>query len=58
MLVVLLGPRYGAGVALAISLAIRVANVAGELLAVLLIHAIYGARMLTRMRRSRPTYAI
>lgn len=45
-LVVLLGPRYGTGVALLISLAIRVANVAGELLAVLVIHVVYIARLL------------
>jgi hypothetical protein len=52
-LVVLLGPRYGAGVALGISLAIRVANVAGELLAVLLIHAMYAARLLAvRLERT------
>ena len=38
-LVVLLGPRYGVGVALGVSLMIRVANVAGELLAVALVHA-------------------
>ena len=52
-LVVLLGPHYGPGLALAISLAIRVANVAGELLAVLLIHAAYGARVLIRTWRKR-----
>jgi hypothetical protein len=45
-LVVLLGPRYGAAAALGISLAIRVANVAGELLAVVLIHAAYALRMI------------
>jgi hypothetical protein len=52
-LVVLLGPRYGTGVALAISLALRVSNVAGELLAVLLIHTGYVARLLAvRLRRT------
>ncbi|HLF68991.1 MAG TPA: lysylphosphatidylglycerol synthase domain-containing protein, partial [Gaiellaceae bacterium] len=46
MLVVLLGPSYGLGVAVAISLAIRLANVAGELLAVALVHGAYGAHAL------------
>ena len=43
MLVVLLAPSYGMGVAIAISLAIRLANVAGELLAVALVHVVYVA---------------
>lgn len=42
-LVVLLGPRYGSGVALGISLVIRVVNVAGEFLAVALVHGAYAA---------------
>lgn len=46
MLVVLLGPSYGLGVAVAISLAIRLANVAGELLAVALVHAVHAAHTL------------
>lgn len=40
MLVVLLAPSYGVDVALAIALAIRLANVAGELLAVALVHGV------------------
>ncbi len=44
MLVVLLGPRYGTGVAILISLMMRLANVAGELAAVTLVHAVAAAR--------------
>ncbi len=44
-LVVLLGARYGTGVATAIALGIRVANAAGELLAVGLVHVAYSARL-------------
>jgi hypothetical protein len=52
MLVVLLGPTYGTGVALAISLAIRLANVAGELLAFALVHALQAAHAsYTRLAR-------
>lgn len=40
-LVLLLAPRYGTATALGVSLAIRVANVAGELVAVSLVHAVY-----------------
>jgi len=54
MLVVLLGPIYGVGVAVAISLAIRLANVAGELLAVALVHGVYAAHALAA-RASRIT---
>lgn len=36
----LLGPRFGSGVALGVSLLIRVVNIAGELLAVLLVHGV------------------
>lgn len=54
-LVVLLGPRYGTGVALGISLMIRLANIAGELLAVVLVHGLYGARALWRW--GRPVFA-
>lgn len=39
-LVMLLGPRFGSGVALGVSLVIRVVNIAGELLAVLLVHGV------------------
>jgi hypothetical protein len=46
MLVVLLGPSYGLSVAVAISLAIRLANVAGELLAVALVHGVYAVQAL------------
>lgn len=51
MLVVLLGPRYGTGVALGISLMIRVANIAGELLAVALVHGVYAASPVWRSER-------
>ncbi len=52
MLVVLLAPHYGMGVAIAISLAIRFANVAGELLAVAVVHAVYVVHSASaRMRR-------
>ncbi len=52
MLVVLLAPHYGMGVAIAISLAIRLANMAGELLAVALVHAVYVVHTAaTRVRR-------
>lgn len=47
-LVVLLGPRYGVATAIAISLSIRLANVIGELLAVALVHGVYGARRVSR----------
>ena len=50
-LVVLLGPRYGTGVALSISLMIRVAKIAGELLAVALVHAVYAAGAVSRLAR-------
>ena len=40
---VLLGPRYGTSIALGISLMIRLANIAGELLAVVLVHCAYAA---------------
>lgn len=52
-LVVLLGPRYGMGVALGISLMIRLANVAGELLAVALVHGGYAARAMWQRRQRR-----
>ena len=52
MLVVLLAPHYGMGVAIAIPLAIRLVNIAGELLAVALVHAVYVVHTAsTRMRR-------
>jgi glycosyltransferase 2 family protein len=51
MLVVLLRARYGLGVAAAISIAIRVVNVAGELLAVGLVHCAYGAAIAVRRGR-------
>jgi len=52
MLVILLAPQYGIGVAIAISLAIRLANMAGELLAVALVHAVYVVHTAsTRVRR-------
>ncbi len=41
MLVVLLAPHYGMGVAIALPIAIRLVNIAGELLAVALVHAVY-----------------
>lgn len=44
MLVVLLGPRYGTGVAIMISLMMRLANVVGELAAVTLVHVVAAAR--------------
>ena len=47
MLVMLLAPRYGTAAALGISLLIRVANVAGELAAVALVHIAAAARSLT-----------
>jgi hypothetical protein len=47
-LVLLLGPRYGTGVALGISLMIRVVNVVGELLAVALVHGAYAASAISR----------
>jgi hypothetical protein len=50
-LVVLLGPRYGTGVALGISLMIRLVNVAGEVLAVGLVHGAYAARVFCRRER-------
>ena len=50
-LVVLLGPRFGAGVALGISLIIRLANIAGELLAVALVHGAYAGHALYRRHR-------
>jgi hypothetical protein len=46
-LVVLLGPRYGVAVALGVSLMIRAANVAGEMLAVALVHAGWAWRAIT-----------
>ncbi len=55
MLVVLLAPHYGMGVAIALPIAIRLVNMAGELLAVALVHAVYVIRTaLTRMRRIAP----
>ena len=52
MLVVLLAPHYGMGVAIAIPLAIRLVNIAGELLAVALVHAVYVVHTAsTRVRR-------
>jgi hypothetical protein len=53
-LVVLLGPRYGTGVALGISLMIRLANIAGELLAVASVHGVYAACALRRRARRTP----
>jgi hypothetical protein len=50
-LVVLLGPRYGTGVALGISLMIRLVNIAGELLAVALVHGVYAACAVWRRER-------
>jgi hypothetical protein len=50
-LVVLLGPRYGTGVALGISLMIRLANIAGELLVVASVHGAYAACALWRRER-------
>jgi glycosyltransferase 2 family protein len=52
MLVVLLRGAYGTAAALAVSLAIRVVNVAGELLAVALVHAFYGIAALARRVRN------
>jgi glycosyltransferase 2 family protein len=52
-LVVLLGPRYGTGAALGISLMIRLANVAGELLAIALAHGVYATWAVSR-RHHRP----
>jgi glycosyltransferase 2 family protein len=58
MLVVLLRGRYGFGPAAAISIAIRVVNVAGELLAVAMLHLVYGAVALRRgARRPQPQEA-
>lgn len=52
MLVVLLAPQYGIGTALVLSLAIRLANIAGELLAVGFVHAVWAVRAASsRMRR-------
>jgi hypothetical protein len=50
-LVVLLGPRFGTGVALGISLMIRLVNIAGELLAVALVHGVYAACAVRRRER-------
>lgn len=50
-LVVLLGPRYGTGIALGISLMIRLVNIAGELLAVALVHGACAACALWRRGR-------
>lgn len=47
-LVVLLGPRLGAAPALAASLAVRLVNVAGELVAVALVHAVCAVSYVTR----------
>lgn len=52
MLVVLLAPHYGVGVALAVSLLIRLANLAGDLLAVALVHGAWALRPLWRRLRS------
>ena len=48
MLVVLLGPSYGLGVAVAISVAIRLTNIAGELLAVALVHAVFATHSVAK----------
>jgi hypothetical protein len=53
MLVVLLAPHYGVGVALAVSLLIRLANIAGDLLAVALVHGAWALRALYRRVRRR-----
>jgi hypothetical protein len=54
-LVVLLGPRLGAAAALAISLALRVANIAGELVAVTSVHLAWGiSRALSPGEAQRP----
>jgi glycosyltransferase 2 family protein len=52
MLVVLLRGRYGTADAIGVSLAIRVVNVAGELLAVAVIHVAYGAAAALRRART------
>jgi len=53
MLVVLLAPHYGMGVAIALPIAIRLANMAGELLAVALVHAVYVVHTVAaRVRRA------
>jgi hypothetical protein len=45
VLVVLLGPIYGIGVAAAIAVVIRLANVAGELMTFALVHALYATHL-------------
>jgi glycosyltransferase 2 family protein len=55
MLVVLLRGRYGLAAATGVSLAIRVVNVAGELLAVAFVHSAYGAAAAWRRGRSALT---
>ena len=57
MLVVLLRSSYGLGPAAAISIAIRVVNVAGELLAVAVIHAVYCLALAARRVREQPVAA-
>jgi uncharacterized membrane protein YbhN (UPF0104 family) len=52
-LVLLLGPRYGTAAALGISLAIRVANVAGELVTVGLVHAVHAVCAVQGLLRPR-----
>lgn len=56
MLVVLLRDRYGLAAATGVSLAIRVVNVAGELLAVALVHSAYGAAAAWRKGRNTLTF--
>jgi glycosyltransferase 2 family protein len=56
-LVVLLGPRYGAAAALGISLAIRVANVVGELVTVAAVHAIHIVSAIRGVLRQRTAEA-
>jgi hypothetical protein len=51
MLVVLLRGRYGFAAAAGVSLAIRVVNVAGELLAVALVHCVYAVALAWRRAR-------
>jgi hypothetical protein len=52
-LVVLLGARYGTAAALGVSLTIRVANVAGELVAVTLVHAVHAMSVVRVRLRQR-----